>query len=141
MSQDKPVPGLSKSHAAEADHSDLSDDLTRIVNYLDTKRSASNERASGLVQELRHRREAISDPVAAALPVTSEVQASPQLDMAIAQPTASTDLDLDGIHQRASAIASSNPAIAERFHVFCHELDVMLATFRARVEGDKPVQH
>ena len=110
-----------------ADNRDaISDDITRIVGYLNAKRSTSNVRTSGLVQEIAQRREeAASRPAPRTEPPGQLNDRLPQVSEREAIPPA--------VH--------TNPVISERYHAFCHDLDSMLDTFKARVAGGKPVQH
>ena len=79
-----------------------------------------------MAQELSHRREDLSGQ--------SEHDMSSEASIQVDRRTGVTAV-------QSSSRRKSNPALAERYHAFCHELDVMLDGFRARVDGDKPVKH
>ena len=118
---DKTSPARLKSPEAARDQSAVSDDISRIVSYLNTKRSDASERASDLVQELTHRREEASgQSEAGVLGSASSAQSEPYASL---------------------PEISGNPLLAERYHAFCRELDVLLDSFRARVDSDKRVRH
>ena len=52
---DKTLPTRPVSPEGSKDQSAISEDITRIVGYLNTKRSNANERTSDLVQEITQR--------------------------------------------------------------------------------------
>lgn len=118
---DKTSPVRLKSPEEVRDQSAVSDDISRIVSYLNTKRSDASERTSDLVQELTHRREE-----AAGRPEES-------IEHSMPGPTRSTTTTLPQTR--------GNPLLAERYHSFCRDLDLLLDSFRARVEGEKRVRH
>ncbi len=118
---DKTSPARLRSPEEVKDQSAISDDISRIVSYLNTKRSDASERTSDLVQELTHRREE-----AAERPEESAEHRIPTPS----RTTATSHPELRG-----------NPLLAERYHSFCRDLDVLLDSFRARVEGEKRVRH
>ena len=126
MAADKASSNRRTKNDVSRDQTAISEDITRIVGYLNTKRSNASEMASGLVQELSHRREDVSGRLG------QDVSTEPSIQL-----TGQTETR----QEQGSSLARSNPALAERYHAFCHDLDVMLDGFRARVEGDKPVQH
>ncbi|MFT5509900.1 MAG: hypothetical protein ACI89J_002991 [Hyphomicrobiaceae bacterium] len=126
MAADKATPNRRVKNHVSRDQTAISEDITRIVGYLNTKRSNASERATGLVQELSHRREDLSGRPERS--VTSE--SSTQID----RPN-------EVVRVQSAPRGKSNPVLAERYHAFCHDLDVMLDGFRARVDGDKPVRH
>ena len=123
---DKTSPTRLMSPEVSRDQSAISEDITRIVSYLNTKRSVANERTSDLVQEITHRR----DEIASRLEQSAARELPSQLS-ALAQ----------SIPDKSIAETRANPILAERFHAFCRDLDVLLDSFRARVEGEKPVRH
>lgn len=123
---DKTSPTRLMSPEVSRDQSAISEDITRIVSYLNTKRSVANERTSDLVQEITHRR----DEIASRLEQSAARELPNQLS-ALAQ----------SIPDKTVAETRANPILAERFHAFCRDLDVLLDSFRARVEGEKPVRH
>jgi len=107
----------------------ISEDITRIVRCLSNRRSFTNERAKGLMQDMMQLREGICGPLAAG---SGEALAGRQLGELV---RSLPERELGGSEYNAS------PALAERYHAFCHEFDLILEGFRARVEGDKPVLH
>ena len=123
MSADKVSPTRLAAADASREQSAISDDITRIVGYLNQKRSIASERTSGLAQEIAHRRDELSEGAA-----RRELA-----DNAVETPSLMTD--------GAGKETRSNPALAERYHTFCRDLDVLLDTFRARVEGKKQIRH
>lgn len=125
-----PVQQAPNGHADK--QAEISEDITRIVSYLNDKRSSSNERASGLVQELTQRRDEVSGRMGLA---EHNALASQLSDMVQSLPEPAPP------SKPMPRPAGGNPILAERYHAFCHDLDVLLDTFRARIEGDKPVQH
>ena len=116
MAAQKVSPTKLTAADASRDQTAISDDITRIVGYLNTKRSIASERTSGLAQEIAHRRDEMS-----------ESDAGDEL--------------ADSIPRRAGSEVRSNPVLAERYHTFCRDLDTLLDSFRARVEGDKRIRH
>ena len=122
MAADKASSNRRAKSDVSRDQTAISEDITRVVGYLNTKRSNASERTSGLVQELSHRREDLSG----------------QPERVV---TAEASSQLNKQSEQSSLPARSNPLLAERYHAFCHDMDVMLDGFRARVDGDKPVQH
>ncbi len=126
MATDKASSKLRTKSNVSRDPVAISEDISRIVGYLNTKRSNASELTSGLAQEISHRREDLSGQSGHDVNSDALTQADMRKGMAGVQSTSRT---------------KSNPALAERYHAFCHELDVMLDGFRARVDGDKPVKH
>lgn len=129
MASNKTLPnrgnGLSRP---SPDQAKIADDITRIAGFLDAQRSTSSQRTTGLAQELSHRREHVARDMGAAGGAGPAKPNSTPADMV----------------SRADALASelrANPVLAERYHAFCHDLDLMLAGFRARVDGEKPIKH
>ena len=126
MAADKASSNQRAKSGVSRDQTAISEDITRIVGYLNTKRSNASERTSDLAQELSHRREDLSG--------------RPERDM-----TSAPSTQLDGRNEiarnQSPMRAKSNPVLTARYHAFCHDLDVMLDGFRARVDGDKPVRH
>ena len=118
---DKTSPARLKLPDEARDQTAVSDDISRIVSYLNTKRSDASERTSDLVQELTHRREeAAGWPEGVA---EHSVSTSPRTTTATLPQS------------------RTNPLLAERYHSFCRDLDLLLDSFRARVEGEKQVRH
>lgn len=128
MSADKTSSGQRAQSIGDAKQAQITDDITRIVGFLNSKRSTASERASGLMQELAQRRKEGGSqtalPSKAAAQATAPTPAEKQTELVA---------NLDEV--------LNNPALAERYHSFCHELDVLLESFRARVEIDKPIKH
>jgi hypothetical protein len=110
------------------DRADISDDITRIVSYLNTKRAGSQDRTVGLVHEISHRREE----------VVNELGSS--ANHALADRFSSLAQSLPERNDTTNETAG-NPALTERYHSFCRELDVLLDSFRARIDINKPVKH
>ena len=118
---DKTSPARLKSPEEVREQSAISDDISRIVSYLNTKRSDASERTSDLVQELTHRREEAAG------------QPEESIEHKIPTPSRTTTASLPEMR--------GNPILAERYHAFCRDLDGLLDSFRARVEGEKRVRH
>ena len=123
---DKTLPTRPVSRERSRDQSAISEDITRIVGYLNTKRSDANERTSDLVQEITQRREDILGRL------TGRLEPSPQ-------PPSEAIVESEPIEPRTPR--RGNPLLAERYHAFCRDLDALLDSFRARVEGEKRVRH
>jgi len=123
---DKTSPTRLMSPEVSSDESAISEDITRIVSYLNTKRSIASGRTSDLVQEITHRREEI----AGRLERSAEHELPNQLS-ALAQ----------SVPNKTLAESRANPILAERYHAFCRDLDVLLDSFRARVDGEKRIRH
>ena len=160
----------------------MTEDITRIVNYLNAKRTGTSERTTDLAQELVHRREEISTAagwaanrdlavrlsdlvetlpkalpgalprklprtlpraLSRALPQTLDETLPQRLPETIPETLPKTQHELDSMPNPRHALTSShvNPALSERYHTFCHDLDIMLESFRGRLAGNKPVQH
>jgi len=112
-----------------ADNPDrVSDDISRVVDYLNTKRSGANERTHGLAHEIAHRREASSGP-------------KENGPLAEAQPVATRRPMAAASSTSAPTGLVANPLLTERYHAFCRDVDVLLDSFRARVEHNKPIKH
>ena len=122
---DKTLPTRPVSHEGSRDQSAISEDITRIVGYLNTKRSDSNERTSDLVQEITQRREDILGRLTGRLDTAPEPLNEIEEPEPIERPK----------HRRGA------PVLAERYHDFCRDLDALLDSFRARVEDSKRVRH
>lgn len=115
--------------ASEAGSADaVAQDISRIVNYLNTNRAGVSERASGLLQELSHNRDEGSgaqnrlSPQALAARLSETVERLPE-------------------RQNLGSELHTNPVLAARYHAFCHDLDLLLQSFRDRLASNKPVQH
>lgn len=121
MAADKASSNQTAKSDRSRDQKAISDDITRVVGYLNTKRSNASQLTSGLAQEISHRRDDASDRTVRRSDSSSSVD------------HAKSDESRRSTQQ--------NPVLAERYHSFCHDLDVMLDGFRARVDGDKPVKH
>lgn len=123
LSLDKlPPDGLPEDNAA------VSDEIARVVSYLNSNRSDAQSRSLDLVQEITHRRDAklsIGEP------------AAPQATVA---PPARSEAPQSARGRPENAVLT-NPVLAERYHTFCYDLDQMLESFRARVDRGKPVKH
>jgi len=104
------------------DSTKLSEDISRVVSFLDTRRSSAGERTADLVQDLTQRRETLG---------RSLDEASP--------PIADGPMTRPQDQNKSEAI--KNPELSVRYHSFCSELDQLLDTFRARVNNSKPVAH
>lgn len=125
MAADKASSNQTAKSDVSRDKQAISEDITRVVGYLNTKRSNANQLTSGLAQEISHRRDDVSEHKR-----LHGRESSPSDQARISEPKARNQSN----HQ-------SNPALAERYHAFCHDLDLMLDGFRARVDGDKPIKH
>ncbi|MGI9480025.1 MAG: hypothetical protein ACR2PI_25210 [Hyphomicrobiaceae bacterium] len=108
------------------DQTAISDDIDRIVGYLNSKRSDANERASDLLQEISHRREELSGR-------QGEIANGdiPKQFNELARKT----------QDRAPSDMRNSPILAERYHAFCRDLDELLDSFRARVDQKKRIRH
>lgn len=122
---DKTLPTRPVSPEGSRDQSAISEDITRIVGYLNTKRSDANERTSDLVQEITQRREDILGRL------TGRLDPSPEPLNEIEEPPPMERT----MHRRG------DPLLAERYHAFCRDLDTLLDSFRARVESGKRIRH
>jgi hypothetical protein len=111
-----------------------SDDLSRIVDYLNTKRSSSHQRAHGLVKDLVQRREETTSRDHRQPPPSSSVGN-------FAEPVAADPSTTMPSRDLSIPEARRQPLLAERYHAFCHDLDLMLDSFKARVKENKPVKH
>ncbi|MBU2533834.1 MAG: hypothetical protein KKB37_13925 [Alphaproteobacteria bacterium] len=137
MAANKAEPGRQAINA-QNDPAEVSDDITRIVNYLNAKRSDTSQRTNGLMHELSHRREEIVDRLGLGQHARLRDELS---ELARELPK---ELPRELPRERKSPDAgrtSGSPLIAERYHAFCRELDQMLDSFKARIESDKPIQH
>jgi len=127
MAQDDRSSSASRSAPPARDTAKLSEDITRVVNFLDTRRSDTSQRTTGLARGLAHRRDEPDQ-----LPGRSGAQTS--------EPRA------PAVEETPQPVSSSpkvikNPELSVRYHSFCSELDHMLDSFRARVNSTKPVAH
>ena len=118
MSSNRPRPNA----AADA----VSDDISRIVNYLNANRDNARERATGLAQELAHHAE-----VAARSPSQSGGFAERLAAVVESLPEQS----------RSPPVVRAHPMLAEKYHSFCYDLDMLLESFRARLVSKEPIQH
>jgi hypothetical protein len=127
---DKPLSANQMPSANPDGQASESDELSRIVDYLNTKRSSSHQRAHGLVKELVQRRED-SSPRRQAVREPQEAQRF--------EPSAPSS----ALQERdvVTSNVTRRPLLAERYHAFCHDLDLMLDNFKSRVKDNKPVQH
>ncbi|MFY0611050.1 MAG: hypothetical protein JXQ99_05970 [Hyphomicrobiaceae bacterium] len=123
---DKDSPDRQVVTDSSRDQAAISDDIDRIVGYLNNKRSGTNERASELMQEITHRREELSKRSAK----DSEEDIPKQLNELARSVSNGTMSDL-----------RANPILAERYHTFCRDLDELLDSFRARVDEKKRLRH
>ena len=123
---DKTSPVRQTATDESRDQAAISDDIEKIVGYLNNKRSNASDRASDLMQEISHRREELSER-------RGEVANGdgPKQLHELARKT----------RERAPSDMSSSPVLAERYHAFCRDLDELLDSFRARVDQKKRIRH
>lgn len=123
---DKIAPVRQAKVDASRDEAAISDDIDRIVGYLNNKRSDAHGRTSDLMQEITHRREELSGR----LDQVASEDVPKQLNKLARS-----------IPDRSVSEARANPILAERYHTFCRDLDALLDSFRARVDDNKRIQH
>ena len=128
MVADKTYQTRSPNAKNERDQAKVSEDLTRIVSFLDNRASSVGERAAGLSEEIIQGRSEGID----CLNLESKQAFDGQLNDL-------TQLNFDRHEQGRSD--KSNPNIAIKYHTFCRDLDALLDSFRARVANTKPIQH
>lgn len=128
MAADKTFQTRSPNAKNERDQARVSEDLTRIVSFLDNRASSVNERAAGLSEEITQRRQ---EGAARLNPELSQTFEGRLNDFAQPNPDR---------HEQATS-DKSNPNIAIKYHTFCRDLDALLDSFRARVANTKPIQH
>jgi hypothetical protein len=128
MAADKTFQTPSSSAENERDQAKVSEDLTRIVSFLDNRASSVNKRAAGLSEEIIQRRE---ESAGRSNPRLSKAFESRLDDLAQSIPD----------RQEQSISDPSNPDISIKYHTFCRDLDALLDSFRARVASTKPIQH
>ena len=116
--------------SSSADEERVSDDIDRIASYLTETRSASSDRTKGLATELSQRR---AEMVSKA--DSSKVLASNMGGHARHLPKSPHVTGLQPTRLQ------TNPVLAERFHIFCRNLDQILDSFQARIECKKQARH
>ena len=107
---------------------ELSDDITRIVEHLNNKRTNSNERVDDLAQEITQAREEGPPPGECKVDLER-----------VNQPTApeqNSSEDTAGASNQKTKLA-----ISERHRLFCRELNSLANSFRTRMNEDKSVRH
>ncbi len=126
MAADKKSAPQSIGAKPQRDQAELSDDISRIVGFLDNKRSHANERTQDLVDEIVRGDEAKRRSNGAGQQgLGSQVDETVQTVSDKPQPS----------------VGPRNPHLAVSYHSFCREMDLLLDSFRARVSNTKRVQH
>ncbi len=111
---------------------DVSGDLSRIASYLTETRAATSSRTRHLVDDIAHRRGDNAGRVAEEADLAAPAQAQGPHD---------APSDHQVIKRSKVEPLATNPLLAERYHIFCRDLDQMLDSFRARIEYKKSVKH
>ena len=128
MAADKTYQTRSPNAKNERDQAKVSEDLTRIVSFLDNRALSVNERTTGLSEEIIQGR---SEGIAYLNSKSRQAFEGQLNDL--------TQLNFDR-HEHARN-DKSNPNLAIKYHTFCRDLDALLDSFRARVANTKPIQH
>lgn len=122
MAQDETTRGARRPAMPSSDTAKLSDDISRVVSFLDDRRTDVSGRNAELAHGVAGRRD------------TGALPAPPRQ-----APTA--DPPPSEAQETPASVLNQNPEISVRYHSFCSELDQILDTFRARVNSTKPVAH
>lgn len=122
MAQDETARGAGRPTMPARDTAKLSDDISRVVSFLDNRRTDASDRNAELLQSVAARR----DPAAHASPARADPN---------------TELPKPEMRETQASVLNQNPELSVRYHSFCSELDQMLDAFRARVNSTKPVAH
>jgi len=112
------------------DVSRVSQDLDRIASYLHDSRSATSEWASDLAVEISQRRAEIAGRFSAGSVFANRLG---QIARDLPEPRR--------IKASERSVLETNRLLAERFHVFCCDMDELLESFRSRVAHSRRVKH
>ena len=152
MATEKRSSNRKPESTSTAESSALSDDIAKIVDYLDTQRSRSTERTSSLASDIVSRREDLLERLAKGRS-SSMARGVAELARAVpepVQPVHSNAVARQPVEARRPVEARqpveerakpSNAVFSERYHQFCHDLDRLLQSFQERVSGAGPTRH